>query len=284
MREKRADQTDMGLCPDTIGECCNREAAETLSWHATVGGIKTEQIQVQECEMFRQCHKYEESSMQTVISTTTSHKVKRDETQPRVVTLEYADVMRVPEHYASTLRTRALRPATSRMMPKCRTRQFESRHTLSALFHAKPPKDPRLSDGWRWQLARVFFPLSPGVCTQWLPGSVHMATDAWRIWQDCLRPSSRASGRGQRGVLETSTAAETVVRRKGTRIALYLEPDRLDLQFAKKELTHDVQTPSMLSMLRLRRFAWYLVGGADLSPFFAYSDESSTMLAWADAH
>ena len=56
--------------------------------------------QVEECEMFRRRHKYEKSSVQTVISTTTSHKAKRDETQPRVVTLEYADAMRVPEHYA----------------------------------------------------------------------------------------------------------------------------------------------------------------------------------------
>ena len=62
-----------------------------------------------------------------------------------------------------------------------------------------------------------------------------------------LKPSSRASGRGQCSVLETSTAAETVVRRKGMRIALYLEPDRFDLQFATKEITHDVQTPSVLS-------------------------------------
>ena len=100
MREVRADQTDMEVCPDTAGECCNRDAFETLSWHATA--IKTEQIPVQECEMPRRCHKYEKSSMQTVISTTTSHKAKRDETQPRVVTLEYADAMCAPEHYAST--------------------------------------------------------------------------------------------------------------------------------------------------------------------------------------
>ena len=42
----------------------------------------------------------------------------------------------------------------------------------------KSRKDPRLSDGWRLQLAGAFFPLSPGVSTQWLPGSVHTATDA----------------------------------------------------------------------------------------------------------
>ena len=51
-----------------------------------------------------------------------------------------------------------------------------------------------------------------------------------------LKPISRASGCGQRGVLETSTAAETVVHREGTGIALYLGPDRFDLQFATKEL------------------------------------------------
>ena len=70
--------------------------------------LETEQIQVQGCEMFRRRHKHEKSSGQTVIGTTTSHKAKRDETLPRVVTLEYADAMCAPEHYASTLRTRAL--------------------------------------------------------------------------------------------------------------------------------------------------------------------------------
>ena len=41
------------------------------------------------------------------------------------------------------------------------------------------------------------------------------------------------------------SAAESVVRRKGTRIALYLKPDWSDLRFATKELAHDVQTPSI---------------------------------------
>ena len=91
--EERADQTDMEVCPDTTGACCNRDAVETLSWYATVGGIRTEQ----ECEMFRRCHAYEKSSMQRVISTTTSHKAKRYEAQQRVVTHEYDDAMRVPE-------------------------------------------------------------------------------------------------------------------------------------------------------------------------------------------
>ena len=95
-----------------------------------------------------------------------------------------------------------------------------------------------------------------------------------------LKSSSRASGRGQRGVLETSTAAETVVHRKGTRIALCLEPDKFDLQFATRKVAQEMQTSSML---RLRRFVWYLLGTAGVRPFFAYLDEPGTMLVWADA-
>ena len=71
-----------------------------------------------------------------------------------------------------------------------------------------------------------------------------------------------------------------MVHREGTRTALYLGPDRFDLLFATKELAQDMQTRSMLSTLRLRRSAWYLVGAADVSPFFAYSDEPGTMLGW----
>ena len=66
-----------------------------------------------------------------------------------------------------------------------------------------------------------------------------------------LKPSSRANGRGQRGVLVTLTAAETVVRHEGAGVVLYLGPDRFDLQFATKELAQDMQTSSMLSTLRL---------------------------------
>ena len=86
-----------------------------------------------------------------------------------------------------------------------------------------------------------------------------------------LKPSSRASGREQ-SALETSTGAESVVHRKGTRIVLYLEPDRFDLQFSTKELTHDVQTPRSL------------VGGADLSPFFVCSDGPGAISARADVY
>ena len=252
----------------------------------TIGGVRTDQ----ECEMFRRRHVYENSSMQTVI-TTTSHKARRDEAQLRVVTHEYADAMRVPEHHASTLRTRTLKSAISRIMSKCRTRQLESCNALSAFFHAwldrgvrmKPPKDPRLSNGWRWQLEHSFL-LSPGVCTQWSPGGVHVrCVENLASLPEVkgLKSSSRVAGRGQCGVLKTSTATEIMVRREGKIIAPYLGPDGFVLLFATKELARDMQ--SMLSMLKLRQFAWYLSSAADVSPFFAYSGEPGTTLVWADA-
>ena len=199
MWKERADQTNMEVCPDTAGEYCDCDAVETLGWYATVGGIRTEQ----EFEMFRWRHEYEKSSMQTVISTTTSHRAKRNEAQLRVVTHEYADAMRVPEHYASTLCTRTMRAVISSVMSKCRTRQLESCDALSAFFHAwlkrrvqmKSPKDPRLSNGWRWQLARAFFPLIPGVSTQWMPGSARMATNARCV--ENLEGLSEIKGRSQ---------------------------------------------------------------------------------------
>ena len=168
-----------------------------------------------------------------------------------VVTHEYGDAMRVLEHHASKLRTRALQSVISRVMSKCRTRQLESCDTLSAFFRAwlargvrmKPPKDPRLSDGWRWQLARALLPLSPGVSIQWLPGGIRMATDARCVENLAglsevkgLKSSSRVAGRGQCGVLKTSTD------REGMKIAPFLGPDRFDPLFATKELARDVQT------------------------------------------
>ena len=69
---------------------------------------------------------------------------------------------------------------------------------------------------------------------------------------------------------------------RGTGIALYLGPDRFDLQFATKELAQDMQTPSKLSMLRLRRFVKYLLGAGDVGPFFANEDEPNTVLVWTD--
>ena len=74
-----------------------------------------------------------------------------------------------------------------------------------------------------------------------------------------------------------------MVHREGMRVAPYLRPDRFDLLFATKEFAQHILALSMLSTLKLRRFAWYLSGAADVSPFFAYSDEPGTMLVWADA-
>ena len=64
-----------------------------------------------------------------------------------------------------------------------------------------------------------------------------------------LKSSSRVAGRGQCGVLKTSTATEIMVHREGMRNAPYLGPDRFDPLFATKELARDMQTLSMLSML-----------------------------------
>ena len=57
-----------------------------------------------------------------------------------------------------------------------------------------------------------------------------------------MKSSSRVAGRGQYGVLKTSTATEIMVHREGMRIAPYLGPDRFDPLFAMKELARDMQT------------------------------------------
>ena len=95
-------------------------------------------------------------------------------------------------------------------------------------------------------------------------------------------PYSRATGGGQRDVLDPLTATEATVFRRGTRIALYLGPDSFDLQFATKELAQDMQTPSKISMMRLRRMDRYVLGAADVGPFFAYQSEPRTVLVWTD--
>ena len=87
----------------------------------------------------------------------------------------------------------------------------------------KPPKDPRLSDGRCQYLVKALPLLSPGVSRQWLPGSARVVTDAQCVENLAglsavrgLKPSSRASGRGELCVLGTLTAAETVVNREST--------------------------------------------------------------------
>ena len=66
------------------------------------------------------------------------------------------------------------------------------------------------------------------------------------------------------------------MHREGMRIAFYLGPDRSDLLFAARELARGVQILSMLLTLELRRFAWYPIGAAGVSPLFAYSDAPGT--------
>ena len=104
-------------------------------------------------------------------------------------------------------------------------------------------------------LAEVLPRLGPGASAEgtilrrilrWSEEGVHMAPDAKHVEnlanllevkgaKPSPTPSSRATGRGQRDVLELLSAAEATVFRRGTGIALYLGPDRFDLQFATKE-------------------------------------------------
>ena len=125
--------------------------------------------------------------------------------------------------------------------------------------------------------------------SQWSPGGVHTATDVRCVENLAslsevkgLKSSSRVASRGQCGVLKTSTAMEIMAHCEGMS-APYLGPDKFDPLFATKELARDMQSLRMLSTLKLRRFAWCLSSVADVSPFFAYSDEPATMLVWTDA-
>ena len=153
-------------------------------------------------------------------------------------------------------------------------------------------------------LAEVLPRLGPGASAEgtilrrilrWSEQGVHMAPDAKHVEnlanllevkgvKPSPTPSSRATGRGQRDVLELLSVAEATVFRRGTGIALYLGPDRFDPQFATKELAQDMQTPGKLSMLRLRRFVRYLLGAADEGSFFAYQDEPNTVQTLDSRH
>ena len=126
-----ADKINMEVCLDALGKCRRCDDDEVL---ATVAGVRSEPTQMQECEVFKWRRGYKRSSRETVISTIMSHKAKRDEAQPRIVTSECADAMRVSEHYTSTPCTRTKRLMINIMMSKCRTRQQESCDTLSAFL------------------------------------------------------------------------------------------------------------------------------------------------------
>ena len=108
---ERTDQTDIEVCPDTTGEWCNRDAVETLelvcdSWR------KSGQSKHTRCSGRR--HEHETLFMQRVISNNVPIKPRETKPRLRIVTHEYADAKCVPEHYASTLRTLALKSVTRR--------------------------------------------------------------------------------------------------------------------------------------------------------------------------
>ena len=125
--EDCADKINMEACLNTVGECRRCDADEVL---ATVAGVRSESTQLQECEVFKWRRRYKRSSMQTVISTRMPNEAKRNRAQPRIVTPEYADAMRVSEHYASTPCTRTQRLMINSMMSKCCTRQPEAYDTF----------------------------------------------------------------------------------------------------------------------------------------------------------
>ena len=155
--------------------------------------------------------------METVISTRMSHKAKRDKAQPRIVTPECADAMRISEHYASTPCTRTQRLTINRMVSKCRTRQPESCDTLSAFVHdwlergvwTEPSTDLRLNDGPCWLLVKTLLLLSPGASVTWSSGSVHMMTDAKRVENLAGLSEVKSS------TSKLSTAAQAVMSRRG---------------------------------------------------------------------
>ena len=175
--------------------------------------------------------------METVVSTRKSHKAKRDEAQPRIVTGECADAMRVSEHYASTPCTRTQRLTINRMVSKCRTRQPESCDTLSAFLHdwlergvwAEPPTDLRLNDGRCWLLVKALLLMIPGASVTWSSGSVHMMTDAKRV--DNLA-----------GLYEFKSSTSELSQRYGSRFVSRFERGRglPELQGGKVQGRHSV--------------------------------------------
>ena len=98
----------------------------------------------------------------------------------------------------------------------------------------------------------------------------------------CFKPSSRASGPGQRVWRRRRQLQKPWCAAKARKLSRTSAPDKFDLQFATKELK-TCRRRAWLSTLRLGRFVWYLVGTAGVRPFFAYPDEPGTMSVWTDA-
>ena len=78
MRGECVDQPDMEACFDTAGECHDCDAGQAPSWNVTVAGIRAESTQMQKYEMFKRRRKSKRSPTETVISTKTFHKAKRE--------------------------------------------------------------------------------------------------------------------------------------------------------------------------------------------------------------
>ena len=236
--EDCADKINVEACLNTVGECRRCDADEVL---ATVAGVRSEPTQVQECEVFKWRRRYKRSSLETVISTRMSHKAKRDKAQPKNLTSDCADAMRVSEHYASTPCTRTQRLTINNMVSKCRTLQPESCDTLFASVHdwlergvwTEPPTDLRLNDGRCWQLVDALLLSSPGVSVRWSSGSTHMTTDAKHVENLVGLPKSLMP--------DWSTAARSVMSRGGVGAVSCLDSSEpADCQSYKAENCTDV--------------------------------------------
>ena len=91
-------------------------------------------------------------------------------------------------------------------------------------------------------------------------------------------PMSKATGRDTRDALDPLARQEAIIYRRGVGTALYVAPDRFDLQFACKVLASDMQSPMKISMARLRRFVRYMLGTKDYGLSFLYQDTAAMML------
>ena len=109
---------------------------------------------------------------------------------------------------------------------------------------------------------------------RWSPEGVHMAPDAKHVEnlagllevkgaKPSPTPSSRATGRGQRDVLELLTAAEATTFPQKYRDCLVSWTGQVR-PAVRDEGAQDMLTPSRLSMLRLGRFV--RLGAANVGP------------------
>ena len=122
---------------------------------------------------------------------------------------------------------------------------------------------------------------------QMTPGAKHVENLASLLEvkgaKSSATPSSRATGRGQRDVLELLTVAEAKCSAEARGLLCISDQTGSICSLQRRSsLKTCRRQASKLSMLRLRRFVQYLFGAADVGPFIAYQDEPNTVLVWTD--